>query len=473
MVAYKVRVKGIYSTALAMALKEKGYMLTDLSEILRKRLSIKTSSGPSVPDVTVKSLDDPDEILIIGFPWDAGIEVDKTISEILKGMISAVRGKLGLYTVVDGISEGSCRISLPEGIEGRLLSERCPEKGESLRVTVVRESIDPGQIPLLKVGVRVVGKYSMVHYPASGISFSEFVRDEAKASLLTEVSKILNIKSYHIHFRSSSKDTDVNEVMNEVQKLAVEAKRLYEENPNSDAPSIVRRGEYISIMYIPRPAKEVLDELRSSIVSTIRNHHSLRASGRIESQMVDVAEEALRLGSCKRDVGLALVSYIAKSLTDRRVQIRHRRPDRSEIVLGPFRIDNVTLANNRIRMVLRRTFTTRGILDGLNVEKRPGDMSMTTLDTQEWNVIHEYLTSNGRLMGVYANINTPPEIGFNGIRYLDLYIDVILRPNEEPQIIDEEELEKAREENIIGEGLYKKAREEARRLVGKLKAMYL
>ena len=473
MVIYKVRIKGIYSTALAVALKEKGYILTDLSEVLKKRLADITPSSSSPPDVTIKSLDDPNELLIISFPWEAGVEVDRAITEMFKGMISAVRGRLGLYTVVDGISKSPCKVLLPGGLEGNLISEPCPEEGRKIRVTVVREAVDPGQEPLLKIGARVVGKYSMVHYPASGVSFSEFVRDEAKALLLSSVSRVLNIKEFHVHFRSSSKDADINEVLNEVQKLANEAKKFYEEGPGPKAPSIVRRGEYISIMYLPRPAKEILDQIRSKIVKTIKNHHSLRASGKVESQMVDVAEEALKLGSCNENVGLALVNYIARSLNGRKVQIKHKRPDRSEITLGPFYVDNVTFIDDGVKMVLRRTFTSRGILDGLGVEKRPGDIAITTVDTREWSLIHEYLASDGKLIGVYVNINTPPEIGFNGIRYLDLYIDVVFRPGEEPQIIDEEELDKAKEENLIGEGLYRRAKEEARRTIGRLKAMYL
>jgi predicted RNA-binding protein associated with RNAse of E/G family len=469
---YTVRVKGIYSTAIALALREKGFLLTDLSEVLKERLSKVTLTTNVAPDVTVKSLDNPDELLIIGYPWEAGKEVEKAIYDILEGYVSVVRGKLGLYSVVDAVSEGSCEFLLPEGLKGKLLAEECPPEGKVLRLTIVREAVDPNQEILLRNGVRVIGRYSMVHYPASGVSFSEFVRDEAKATLLATVSNRIDLKSYHVHFRSSSKEASPEEVMKEVEELAREAKRLYEEGPK-DKPSLVKRGEYISIMYVPRPAKEMLDRIRSKLVRTISYHHSLRASGKVESQMVDVAEEALEIGACNEKLGLALVGYIAKTFKNRRISIRHRRPDRTEITLGPFHVDNVKVNDRGVRIVLRRTFSSKGLLDGLEVEKEPGDMSITTIDTEEWNVIHEYIKRDGRLLGVYANVNTPPEISLSGIRYLDLYVDVVMRPGEDPQIIDEEELEKAREENLVGEGLYRRAKEEARRLIGRLKAMYL
>lgn len=468
---YSVRVRGIYATALAVLLHKRGFLLSDLSDVLKRRLAGVALPAGAAPDVTVKSLDDrPDELLIIGYPWESGVEVERAILDTV-GYAAIRRGRLGLYTVVDAISLGGCRARLPEGLEGQLESGPCPPEGEPFRATVSREALEPGSIIRLRHGVRVIGKYLMLHAPGSGVSFSEHIRsDDVRAELLSALQGRVDASKYHIHFRSASREAKPEEVAAEASRLLESAEGLLSEKPGGE-PRIVSRGEYISILHLPRPAKEVLDQLRAEVVPTIRFHHSLKASGREESKLVDFAEGALARGACGDAISEATLGFIAGELRGR-VHIDHYRPDGRRYRLGPFRVESVSPGEEGVRITLSRTFTSRGILDGLGVEKNPGDRATTTVDTTQWHVIHEYIARDGRLLGVYANVNTPPEIGLQGIRYLDLYVDVILRPGEEPEIIDEEELEKAYNEGQVSEQLYRRALDEARRLAGRLKSMY-
>ncbi|MEB2835720.1 MAG: DUF402 domain-containing protein [Desulfurococcales archaeon] len=468
---YPVRVRGIYATALSVLFHERGFLISDASSVLRERLSasrLVTVDAP--PAVTVKSLEDsPDEVLVIGYPWEAGEAAEAALLEAV-GHAAVRRGRLGLYTVVDAVSLGDCRLRLPGGMEGRLDSPECPREGEALRATVAREALEPGSEPLLRPGVRVIGEYLMLHTPGSGFSFSEHIPAEARVDLVAATAGV-SPDRFHIHFRSAARSASPESVRAEAARLAGEAEALLAEPPARE-PRVVRRGEYISIVYLPRPAKEVLDELRARVYPTVRGHHSLKAGGRQESMLVDYAEEALRLGACTREAGLAAEEFIAGQLRGRRVTIDHRHPDGSRARLGPFRVESVARLGEGVALTLTRTFTRPGVLDGLNVEKRPGDWSRTRLSTVEWSVVHEYYSSNGRLLGVYANINTPPELSLSGVRYLDLYIDVVMKPGGEPEVVDAEELDKAREEGLVTEALYRRALEEARRLQARLPEMY-
>ena len=168
-----VRVRGIYATALSVLLHEKGFLLSDVTEIVRSRLGIPASTSP--PNVTVKSLEeDPDRILVIGYPWEAGLEVLETLVDSL-AFVSPRIGSLGVNTVVDARSVGDCKLELPGGAVGELDSRECPEKGSMVRATIVKESLEPQARPLLREGVRVVGDYTIVSHPGSGVSFSEHV----------------------------------------------------------------------------------------------------------------------------------------------------------------------------------------------------------------------------------------------------------------------------------------------------------
>ncbi|MEB3825146.1 MAG: DUF402 domain-containing protein, partial [Desulfurococcales archaeon] len=119
------------------------------------------------------------------------------------------------------------------------------------------------------------------------------------------------------------------------------------------------------------------------------------------------------------------------------------------------------------------TMRSKGLLDGLNVEKRPGDYDVMKVDMSSWRIIHEYYTREGSPLGIYVNINTPPEIDAEGIKYVDLYVDIVMKPGEDPKAIDVEELEKAYNEGLVSDALYRKAVEEKDKALKSLKQLLL
>ncbi len=461
----RVRVRGIYATALSQILLDRGFMLADVSDVLRDRLRQPVIEGPA--EVTVKSVDDdPDTLLILGNPWDYGRDVEEAVVEELR-YVGVRRGRLGLYTIVDALSLGDCRVLLPGGFEG-LVQGGCPPRGEPIRGYVVKESLSKGDPVVIRSGVALVGLYTTVYTPGDGFSFSEHVRDdERKVELVDSIKSAVDLTRVHVRFRSNSKYGSPAEIAGEASDLAARALKMVEEPPSKE-PRIVARGEYISLLYITSPAKRILDSHRSRVHPTVEYHHSLKAGGFEESSLVDFSEESIRLGYATSRIGLAIVSYIVSNLRGRRITIDHRVPDGSRVSLGPFTVDSYSVEDDGVRLVLLRTFKTPGILDGLGVEKRPGDYSRTIVDTRKWHVIHEYYSKDGRLLGVYANINTPPEVGFKSIRYLDLYVDLVKKPGGDPELKDVNELEKALQEGLITRELYEKALEEVESLARRL-----
>ena len=465
---YRVRVRGIYATAISLLLHEEGFLLSDVSEVLRSRLRIPESLAP--PQVTVKSLDDDkDDVLVIGYPWEAGARVEEALRSSLP-YITARRGRLGLYTVVDAVSLGGCRARI-EGLEAVVASDDCPPEGEVFRATVVKESLEKGSAPRLRPGASVIGEYVIASAPGSGTSFSEHIRDrELRTELMLKTIESVDITRVHVRFRSNAKNAPVDRVVMEASRLAREVLGLSGEKPSGEG--IVRRGEYISILTLASPAKRVLDEYRRRVVTTITWHHSLKAGGPEESMIVDYSELIASSGSCSSDIGGEALRFVSERLSTRpKASIRHKLPDGRAYTLGPYRVASVSSGGGCVRLTLERTFRSGGVLDGLNVVKRPGDRGVTEVDTCSWITLHTYTSREGKLLGYYANINTPPEISSTGVRYLDLYIDVVRRPGEEPVVIDEEELDKAREEGYIGEDLYREAREWASKAVNRLRQM--
>ncbi|MEM4426165.1 MAG: DUF402 domain-containing protein [Acidilobaceae archaeon] len=462
----RVRVRGIYATALSLLLLEKGFLLADVSEVLKSRLNRPTVEGPA--EVTVKNLEeDRDLLLVLGNPWEVGEKVEEAILNSLS-YVSRIRGKLGVNTVVDVRSLGECRAEGPNGIEVQL-EPPCPEPGSMIRSYIVREAFRRGEKPLAKPGVAVVGLYASVFAPGSGVSFSEHIKDLTRASQLGALAKqIATEKGVHIRFRSNSKFGDLADISEEIETLMLEAERILSE-PLSNEPQVIKRGEFISLIGLTSTAKQILDEVRSRVCPTVFLHHSIKSGGDLESTSVDVLEEALKMGLADKKSSLALISRTLSLNLGKKIVIEHKYPDGEKISLGPFVLESYEIDESKIEMKLSRIFTKPGVLDGLGLEKRPGDYSITRVSLNEWHIVHEYYKADGKLLGVYANVNSPPELSNKGIKYVDFYVDVVKRAGEEPKIIDKEALEEAYTKGLITRAIYERVLEEAEKLYKKLR----
>ena len=93
----------------------------------------------------------------------------------------------------------------------------------------------------------------------------------------------------------------------------------------------------------------------------------------------------------------------------------------------------------------------------MKIAKETGDYAITKVKPGGWLVENRYFSSRGELKGVYININTPAEVVRGLVRYLDLGVDVVAKPREEPKVLDLEELEGAYMAGIITKAIYERA----------------
>ena len=115
-------------------------------------------------------------------------------------------------------------------------------------------------------------------------------------------------------------------------------------------------------------------------------------------------------------------------------------------------------------MVLERRFRGGGMYDSLDLPKEEGDHGTVELYEGRWWGRRRYFRADGALIGEIYNIHTPPELYPDGVRYLDLEVDVVRRPDGGVALVDEEELRRKVEGGLIPEALALRALEEARSL---------
>ncbi|MEM1921717.1 MAG: DUF402 domain-containing protein, partial [Desulfurococcaceae archaeon] len=118
--------------------------------------------------------------------------------------------------------------------------------------------------------------------------------------------------------------------------------------------------------------------------------------------------------------------------------------------LTPGIIHSIERNNLDLRICLTRTIRSNGLYDGLNIEKKEGDIDFVFLETNNWFISHNYFRKN-EWIGSYININTPPEILPDTIKYHDLMVDIVVKPGEKPELVDTESFNKYCSEGIISE----------------------
>ncbi|MBC7221954.1 DUF402 domain-containing protein [Candidatus Bipolaricaulota bacterium] len=210
----------------------------------------------------------------------------------------------------------------------------------------------------------------------------------------------------------------------------------------------------------PRPAKELLDEVRAKAVPTLPGHHLLKT---VDPARVDEAEgknEPANLPELAQGLWEELVGpHYAPGKT---VTVWHLKAGEP-----PIRQSGEVVERTKETLVLRRNFGPGGLYDGLGLPKEPGDYGLFELPLGQWWGRRLYFRSDGTFLGEIYNVHTTPELLPEGVRYLDLEVDIV-RTSEGIRVIDEEILDKKVAEGLISEALAKKAKEVVAELLRKL-----
>ena len=211
----------------------------------------------------------------------------------------------------------------------------------------------------------------------------------------------------------------------------------------------------------PYFSKRKLDEIRSSVCPTLMGHHYAKAYGPPLSTMVEEAEKKLEMGVDIDKEGYERKVECCKLPSS--VEIAHMKLNGNLILLGNGKVESDSWPIRITRKVI-----SYGTYDGLGIEKEVGDVIVTEFEEASFYYKTTYYSKEGEIKGYYYNICTPVEIYKNGVRYVDLEVDIVALPSSIPQLIDEDLLDQAVEKRIISEKLANVVKKESSGLIDKL-----
>ncbi|MCP8304283.1 MAG: DUF402 domain-containing protein [archaeon] len=219
--------------------------------------------------------------------------------------------------------------------------------------------------------------------------------------------------------------------------------------------SITIMGRDVQLLDAEFPwlSKIKLDIIRGSITPTVKGHHYYKACGASISSVVDMAERLIDRGRPIDEVEelLKLTIRAHYPVDGCEINMKHVKLDGGVFHLGRALVEVYDEKKGLIKLC--RIIKGRGMYDGLEIPKEPGDYAITEAKLGEWYLRTRYFSYDGRYKGMYINVNTPIELYPRWIRYVDLEVDVCIEPEGKARVVDEERLEEAAKKGVISKNL--------------------
>jgi hypothetical protein len=445
---FKVRVRGIYATALTKLLLDAGFDIVDPSLEVRKRLGLGDPIYDEPNACITHDRRDPSRILVEG-----DSEACKALMDVLRHKIPCIaifESRFNPYSVylaivVAGTDEGIL-VDLG-GVYGLLVgASRTYSVGE--RVVAQVQAPCWSGMPRLSDNVMLKGRFTRLSQ-GFGVEFDPRIRDECVKMDLIRLVEKLGLKGFKVYFSASSIGRSIADIVEDLRSLSSRYLQIYKRMGEGGVSSIVEPGVKAFLVEFTSVSKARLDEIRGSTTPTIEGHHSFKCCKTL-GVIVDFTEYLIARGFDRNLLSDMLRGYVHRSIkVGSRMELTHATLTGRVLKLKP---GVVRYFDGRL-MIVQRVFSGKGVYDGLNIPISPGDVCYTVIEDGSWILRHIYFSQNG-LKGEYINVNTPPEILPGVIRYLDLAVDVVRTSDGEVKIVDLEELKKFLDEGIIGRDLY-------------------
>jgi len=454
----RVRIRGIFSTALTKFFIDNGFEITQPSPPICERFNIQEPNylSPHVDIQTVGSrarieclqrhTEKIKELLLENFEDIVVHQQVVAVNSVWKGIVTKCLkdGYLVRYSV---------------NANGFLPKEETSQQYHEgdLVIVEIRDYDKKNKRAILTDMISIPGEF-VVLIKKETIKVSRKIRGSKKIELM-DIGNILRPPGWGAIFRTSAMYADIEEISDEMEKLKDYTKNLMKDAAETPAFTQIREGINILVAYFPMRSKRRLDKLRSEVTITLENHHWLKTISKATSYLVDFIENKLsKLPGFELDKISALVSeHIKESVLPKVgdvIRINHLKPSMRKVILGPARIIDLREKDGHIEYVLFRKFGPGGYYDGINAPKEAGDYGITFAREGDTKLVTAYFDMNSNLKGIYVNINTPIEIYPQSIRYVDLEVDVVRTINEEIMILDRQKLDKYVEQKVIPKTVY-------------------
>lgn len=375
--------------------------------------------------------------------------------------------------IVQGRDERTGQTRIDLGTISGLIPDRGLTRGQHMMVQI--RAHDYGRkAPVLSSSITIPGRAAVL-LPEPVVRLSTKIKDPDIRQNLSHLGRKIrdNTDNWGVLWRTSAENLTDKELQDEVDDLLDITQRVYNKYNELESTGILFEGTSNADIEFPSEVKDSLDKIRAKIKPTISRHHFYKSAG--YTSLVDLAEMVIEDRPEERNyITAKLDKIVARDIprVDDPVNIEHVKLDGRNIVLARGRVIETTANGFVIRRQFRHTNRKLKLVkeypDDVDVVGDEGDYALSHVIPGNLTLFTKYYSKDDELKGIYANINTGVEVyPSNGtspgkIRYVDLEIDVVKAPADQPpRIIDQHLLKRAVQRGFITEEMAELSRRKA------------
>ncbi len=459
----RIRIRGIYTTALTHLLGNE-FDVVQASPPIRRRFDTEFETGEY--DATVETTDDRQGVGIFGNS-DAVEAVGERLADVGIDTFhwddGSPRGALFDGVVNETLGSGAVvNLGDRDGFLPFRNIDRRVDEDDRVRVQV-HDPAPPWSRdrPLLGTDVQVFGGVASLSKGVSRVVAS--APDDASRRELARTTEMLSTDvpdEWGVRWEYGANDAGIGEMDSALSSVVERAEAIdgaLGDAPNSasesDAPEPIAEPEDTTWLWFGRESRLELDSVRRDVTTTLPGHHRIKAADDSASTAVDFAEDLYEPPS-EVPIGATLRQFGPEE--DGEVFIDHGKPDGRCFSLGKGEV--AERDPEKGKYTVHREMGGSGTYDALGTDREAGDVAITKFREGRWWYPTAYRSEGGESKGTYVNICTPVELFPRSVRYVDLHVDVIKRPDGTVERVDDDELDSAVEAGHIAEELADKAR---------------
>jgi len=464
----RVRIRGIYATALTAVCLDCGVSVVQASPPIRERF--ETAFEDAAADVSVETTADRQGVEVSGPP--ASVEAIRerfvSVADDAFAWVDPVPAGGVFDARVAETTGGGAILDLGEGREAYApfdSIEGYVDVGDALRVQV-RDPSPPwaGGRATAATTVRTPGPGGVVELE-EGDALVAATPDGTPDHELVATTEMLNVdlpEGWAVRWGEVAEGAPFADLQVALEAAAERAEAVVDalaDVGDPDEPGAVYAPIGTSWVWFGRDSRFALDGLRSAVTPTMSGHHRTKAATPAASAAVDFAEA---VGVDADEFPFDAVASAFGPTEGDTLAIAHGKPSGRLVTLGRGTVTGVDHAAGTL--TLRREMTAGGTYDALGTAREAGDVAITRVaEGREWYAT-VYRGEDGEDRGTYANVSTPVEVFPDAIRYVDLHVDVVKYPDGTVEVVDAAELEASVEAGHVSRALADRAMEVAARL---------
>ena len=283
----KVKVRGIYSTAISKLLLDEKIEVTQAAEAIKSALKIEDEGKP---DVVIEDTETKEGVYLYGNDVEKIVEIMRSRLKMSIFYREEI-GKIycGIIKTTDQKAK-SIIISLPNDEEGILdLKNFWGYVKPGSKILVQSKGTYDGKV-MLSTQLRIFGD-NIIIIKNGFTKMSRGIHSNEGKTKLYDIAKGLNLKEWGILWVQGAEDKDEEVLKKELDVLQKKESEINEKFNNCNEPSTLYEGMNKYFVLFDENDKNELDRIRKEVMPTIMNHHKLKSAG--YTILTDFAENML------------------------------------------------------------------------------------------------------------------------------------------------------------------------------------